>query len=176
MQKVIKKHHQPPNNLMPLPTRAERWHIVWQGPRLGFAAETRNFVATDALSTIFLGGGCALLSTFLIFSILILVCLQYLIRVKVRSNVNTTATTNNIICPQVRHTCRWGTPLALDRWWTPVSWPLRNAPFLTVEERPSLLTVEERPSLTSQRLHMHSYIHISYVTWYLYMPYILLHI
>ena len=55
MQKIIKNHHQLPNNLIPLTTRAgRRWHIVWQGPRLGFVTETGNFVTTDTLSTIFL--------------------------------------------------------------------------------------------------------------------------
>ena len=38
-----------------LPTRAERrWQIAWQGPRLGFVAETGTFVTMDALSTTFL--------------------------------------------------------------------------------------------------------------------------
>ena len=40
---------------MPLSTRGgRRWHIVWQGPRLGFVAEKGNCVTADPLSTIFL--------------------------------------------------------------------------------------------------------------------------
>ena len=42
-------------HLIPLPTRAGRWQMVWQCPRLGFLAETGRFVTLrDALSTIFL--------------------------------------------------------------------------------------------------------------------------
>ena len=37
-----------------LPTRAGRWQMVRQVPRLGFVAETGSFVAMDALSMIFL--------------------------------------------------------------------------------------------------------------------------
>ena len=41
--------------MIPLPTRAGRWQMAWQGPRLGFLAETGRFCCYgDALSTIFL--------------------------------------------------------------------------------------------------------------------------
>ena len=50
--------------------------MVWQGPRLGYVAETGRFVTVDALSTI--SCFCALLPIFRIFSCLIpvLVCLS----------------------------------------------------------------------------------------------------
>ena len=57
-------------HLTPLSTRAgRRWQIVWQGHRLGFAAET---VTIDALSTIFLL--LPRLFFFFFFSVLIPVC------------------------------------------------------------------------------------------------------
>ena len=34
-------------HLIPLPTRAGRWQMVWQGPRLGWVAETGRFVAME---------------------------------------------------------------------------------------------------------------------------------
>ena len=36
-------------HLIPLPTRAGRWQMVWQGPRLGFVPETGRFVAMETL-------------------------------------------------------------------------------------------------------------------------------
>ena len=33
--------------MIPLPTRAGRWQMVWQGPRLGSVAETGRFVAME---------------------------------------------------------------------------------------------------------------------------------
>ena len=60
-------------HLIPLPTRAAtRCQMVWQGPRLGFVAESGRFVTMNALSTI--SCFCALLPTFIIFSCLIPVC------------------------------------------------------------------------------------------------------
>ena len=42
-------------HLIPLSTRAwRRWQIVWEGPRLGFVAETGSFATMAALSTLFL--------------------------------------------------------------------------------------------------------------------------
>ena len=68
------KTHVLPWPVIPLSTRVEgRWQIVWQGPRLGFAAETRRFVTTYALSTIFL---FLPFSLSLFFSVLIPVCLS----------------------------------------------------------------------------------------------------
>ena len=48
-----------------LSTRARRWQVARQGPRLGFVAETGSFVTIDALSTIFLL--LVLLLNFLLF-------------------------------------------------------------------------------------------------------------
>ena len=46
--------------MIPVPTRAgRRWQMVWQGPSLGFGAETRRFVAMETL----LACCCALLPT-----------------------------------------------------------------------------------------------------------------
>ena len=117
MQKIFKiiTNHQ--NNLIPLPTRAgRRWHIVWQGPRLGFVAETGNYVTSHALCTIFLPYLCLAchFSHFVLpypgmcrSSSCSFVCAAAVICFyshQVRSNMKTTTTNiNNNICSQVRH-------------------------------------------------------------------------
>ena len=59
--------------------------MVWQGPRLGFVAESGRFVTMNALSTI--SCFCALLPTFLVFSFLIPVCFIFFVFLRL-SNSN----------------------------------------------------------------------------------------
>ena len=59
-------------HLIPLPTRAGiRWQMVWQGPRLGFVAETGRFVAMETpwvrFSCLLAFVPCFLLFVFLFF-------------------------------------------------------------------------------------------------------------
>ena len=131
MQKITKNRHQPLKNLIRLPTRAgrRRHNIVWQGPRLGFVAETGNFVTTGALSVIFLLFFVLCFRSWVPFSRLFLCLASYFSHFllsypgmftvsscsfvcaavscfyshQVRSNVKTTTTTTNI-CSHVRHT------------------------------------------------------------------------
>ena len=51
--------------------------MVWQGPRLGFVAESGRFVTMNAMSTI--SCFCALLPTFLVFSFLIPACFIFFV-------------------------------------------------------------------------------------------------
>ena len=49
-------------HFIPLPTRAGRkWQMVWQGPRLGFVAETGRFVAMEGVRFLACLFPCALL-------------------------------------------------------------------------------------------------------------------